>query len=193
MVTNAYFEASSGLAAAASSAFGTLSTEMAEQNRTAALIAFGVAKAAALAQVVIDTAEAVSSVNAAWAWNPAVGQPLAARAIATGIAQGAIIAAEKPTFHTGGLIGAGSRNAPDEVTIRAQAGEAVLNRRAAARLGESGVNALNSGGGAGGGVVVVNQYKHKVYDAFMSDHLKLPDSAVRKAIAGKTRTGHRAR
>lgn len=54
-------------------------------------------------------------------------------------------------FHSGGIIGrrAHSGLAPDEIPIIAQTGEAVLNRRATASIGSSGVRALNSGRGIG--------------------------------------------
>ena len=192
-IQDAYLDSASTIVGAAADVFGTLAETMSEKNRDAAMAAFAVAKVAALSQVVIDTALAISNVNAAWAAAPPVAAALSAAALAVGGAQAAAIAAEQPSFHVGGLIAARGNQAPDEVSIRAQAGEAVLNRRAAERLGERGVNRLNRGQAPDQNVLVVQQYKHRTFDVFMQDHLKLPDSSLRKAMAGKTRVGHRSR
>ncbi|MCP4744356.1 MAG: hypothetical protein GY871_19330, partial [Actinomycetales bacterium] len=91
------------------------------------------------------------------------------------------------------MIGRAGQNQPDEVTIRAKASESVLNSAATARLGESGVNALNRGDSVGGRVVVVQQYKHRVFDAIVQDSARMPGSSLRKATKRGDRVGHRNR
>jgi hypothetical protein len=57
------------------------------------------------------------------------------------------------SFHSGGMIKKAHSGtlARDEVPIIAQAGEGILSRKAMSRLGEQGLNDLNSGNGGGGG------------------------------------------
>ena len=77
-----------------------------------------------------------------------------------------MIAAQKPEFPMGGIV-----PSLDHQLISAQPGEAVLNREAVNRLGPSGIDALNNGRAGVGEVVVVNRYEHRIFDAFMADHL----------------------
>ena len=121
-------------------------------------IAFGIRKAAALAEVTIETAKNVVAV--------APLGPVAMGAMgAIGMAQFAIIAAQKPKFHMGGLIDSTPLQ-PDEQMIRAQKGEAVLNTAAVSNIGSAGVNALNSGANLSPTIIVTNPFKH--YDRFIT-------------------------
>jgi hypothetical protein len=128
---------------------------------------FRVQKAISIAGVVIDGAAATMKAFAQFGPPPSpVGIASAALvAAATGI-QIAKIAAQKPEFPMGGIV-----PSIDHQLISAQPGEAVLNRQAVNRLGPSGIDALNNGRGGVGEVVVVNRYEHRMFDAFMADHL----------------------
>ena len=128
---------------------------------------FRVQKAISIAGVVIDGAAATMKAFAQFGPPPSpVGIASAALvAAATGI-QIAKIAAQQPEFPMGGIV-----PSIDHQLISAQPGEAVLNRQAVDRLGPSGIDALNNGRGGVGEVVVVNRYEHRIFDAFMADHL----------------------
>ena len=79
-----------------------------------------------------------------------IAGPAAAIAIsATTAAEIATIAAQKPSFHRGGMVEEQGRG---EVNARLLPGEAVLNRQAASALGAGGVDAMNAGSGMGGSV-----------------------------------------
>ena len=58
----------------------------------------------------------------------------------------------------------------DQVGVNVLPGESVLNRSATERLGESGVNALNSGRGMGQEIIVVPAYRH--FDRFIKDEYR---------------------
>jgi len=121
-------------------------------------IAFGIRKAAAIADVIIQTAKNVVSV--------APLGPVAMSAMgAIGAAQFAIIASQQPKFHMGGMIGDGSPLAPDEKMVRAKNGEAILSTAAVNRLGKSGIQALENGATANQTIIVTNPFKH--YDRFI--------------------------
>ena len=99
--------------------------------------------------------------------------------------------AKPPALHTGGIVG---RPAPDEADRRLRSGEAVLNARATAQMGESAINAANAGGSMGQGpMVVVVEYKNQVLDTQVSDLSRVPGSALRRAIKQGARVGHRSR
>tara|TARA_R110000787_G_scaffold59215_5_gene134288 strand:- start:3009 stop:4361 length:1353 start_codon:yes stop_codon:yes gene_type:complete len=151
----------------------------AEQQAMASYI---VSKASALAEIAVNTIVAASKAAA----QTGVGAAIAVPAItALGAMQAAaVLATPPPKFHRGGMI------APDERLITAQTGEAVLSRSGvAAAGGASGVNGLNRGGGAGGAIVVVNQYRHRVFDSFIMDNLRRTGSPLAAAIGA---TGSKA-
>lgn len=129
---------------------------------------FAVQKATAISEATINGAVAAT---AALKLGPIAG-PIAAVAIAaTTAGQIALIAGEEPAFDVGGMVRGGSMaTSSDQVSASLLPGEAVLNRSAAGRLGEDGVNALNSGGGIGSGVVVVPAYRH--FDRFIRDEYR---------------------
>ncbi len=146
-----------------------------------ALAAYIVSKASALSQIAISTIVASAKVTEQTGIGAAVAVPAV---VALGAMQAAAVLAEPPPkFHSGGMI------APDERMITAQTGEAVLSRSGvAAAGGASGVNALNRGGG-GREIVVVNQYRHRVFDSFIMDNLRRTGSPLAAAISA---TGSKA-
>tara|TARA_S200002703_G_scaffold157499_1_gene165474 strand:- start:3846 stop:5744 length:1899 start_codon:yes stop_codon:yes gene_type:complete len=128
---------------------------------------FRIQKAIAMVGVLIDGAAATVKAFAQFGPPPSpVGIAAAVAAGAATTASLAMIAAQKPEFPMGGIV-----PSIDHQLISAQPGEAVLNRQAVNRLGPSGIDALNNGRGGVGEVVVVNRYEHRMFDAFMADHL----------------------
>ena len=129
---------------------------------------FAVQKGVAISEAAINGAVAAT---AALKLGPIIG-PIAAVAIAAATAgQIALISGEEPAFDVGGMVRGGSMaTSSDQVSASLLPGEAVLNRSAAGRLGEDGVNALNGGGSVGGGVVVVPAYRH--FDRFIRDEYR---------------------
>lgn len=101
---------------------------------------FAVQKAFAIAQATISTAAAAIGMLANPGGYPGIA--LAAIAAAAGIAQIAIIAAQKPQLHVGGIVG----GRPDEVDARLTRGEGVLTAAGVAGVGGAeGLRALNRG------------------------------------------------
>ena len=99
---------------------------------------------------------------------PVLGPLLIPFIAATAAAQIATIAAQKPSFHQGGIVGGG----PGDQPIMAQAGEVVLSRSAVASMGGAeAANQLNEGGGPGRPVVVQMTYKNRVFDQIVVDNL----------------------
>jgi hypothetical protein len=96
------------------------------------------------------------------------------------------------SFPSGGMVreyASGTGRTPDHFPVAVQAREAILNRAAAERLGETGVDALNRGAMPGGVVDVAMVYRHRVFNRFVSDHLRR-SGALSKAITGAKRRGH---
>ena len=155
---------------------GDLVDAFGEKNKKNAELAFNIRKAAALAQIVVDTAANVVESYP----NPF----LMAGAVTLGVAQGAVVAAEQPSFHMGGMIGGGGTLAPDETMVRAKQGEAILSTNAVRNLGGSqGVQALERGQGMQPTIVVVNPFKH--YDRFIRGR-----DAMGMGIASTGRKGY---
>ena len=110
-------------------------------------------------------------------------------ALGTGLAEVATILGTNPTFHTGTSNATGR---PDEFNARLQTGEGVVSRQGMDRLGRDTVDRANSGRTpAPTEIRVVNQYRHKEYNAFMRDNLAA-GGPTRDAINKGTVTGHRA-
>ena len=144
-----------------SEAAGVAADLMADKNRKAAMKAFRIQQGAAISEAVINGAVAISKVQG----QLGVFSPFAiAGIVASTAAQVATIAAEQPAFDVGGVIGGSMAGTPDQVSIRALPGEAVLNRQAVDQLGESGVDRLNNGGSPGVVVRPVSTFKH--FDRF---------------------------
>ena len=145
---------------------------------------FAAQKAAASGAIVINTAQAIMKALAEL--GPIAG---AVSAIGIGIAGGvqlATVLAEPAPFHTGGIV-------PTNGMVNALGGEAFLNRETTSRLGQDGVNDLNSGGGGGGGAIQIqNVYGHRVFDRFVIDNIS-KGGPLSSAIQGGSRVGHSTR
>lgn len=158
-----------------------------EDAKKAALVAFKISQAAAIAQATVTAAlAALEAYQAALALGPAglfIAPVAAGAAAAVGATQIAAIAATPPPVaHTG--------MAPDELMIRAKSGEGILSRQGvAAAGGADAVRRLNSGQGGAPQVLVVEQvYGHRVFDRFVADHLKADNTLSRRTRSGKS--GH---
>jgi len=119
---------------------------------------FRVNQTAALANIGFAIAEGLAE---------SAGQPLrTAAVIAAGVASTAKVLAQKPPTADMGMIGNNDPLRPDETTTRVLRGEAVIDRATVNRLGgEQGIRNLQEGGAVGGGVVVVQPFKH--FDRFI--------------------------
>jgi len=149
-------------------------------QRNAAIQAFEVAKAAKLAEAIINTAAAVTA---------SLPNPIAAAvAGAAGAAQVATIAAQQPAFHAGGIVGA----PPDEVNARLVRGEGVLSRSGVNAIGgEQAVRAANAGiPQTPQPMVIVQQYRHRVYNDFIRQNLRM-GSPLAVEIRGTRTVGMR--
>ena len=126
---------------------------------------FIAAKAAGIAEVAINTAIAISDIQAAYAAFPPVAGALTAMAVATGAAQIAAIQSQPvPAFDVGGMVGRTSGS--DVVQASLLTGEAVLDRATVRRMGgEDGINAMQRGDMPQQQVVVVQPFKH--FDKFI--------------------------
>jgi len=116
---------------AVASIAGTILDQMSEKQKTAAMVVFGVQKAAALAQVGINTIMAVSNALA----QPVPPPVAAAMAVAAGVAGAAqavaVAASPPPKFHSGTLSaapGPGSARRGNEFTAVLEGGEAIIPR-----------------------------------------------------------------
>ena len=144
---------------------------------------FAAQKAVAISDIVIAGAVGIAN---AFKIDPIFGGIMAAVIGANTAVQIATVAAESPSFHTGGMIPARGLQ-PDETPIRALSGEGVVSRRGMAAL-----DALNRGDGMGAPPLVV--YGARVFNDVDADLVRLPGSSVSRAIRSKTRRriGHRA-
>lgn len=168
--------------------------EMSEQEKRNAKILFGVAKAAAMGEVIMNTAVAVM---AALTVPPPVGPIQAAANAATGAAQLVMVAAQPPPqFPFGGVVEGDMMRMgmmpSDHGLIGVQQGEAVLNRSAVNRLGLDGVDALNRGGGSAAPMVIEMRYQHRIFDRFVQDNIS-KGGPLSDALSARRRVGHRRR
>ena len=160
------------------------------EHRKAAMTAFGISKAARIAEATITTAMAVvNALNDGLSVGGPAGLILGpVSAAAAGIAGGiqiAAIAAEQPSFHQG--------YAPDERSARVLTSEAVLSPAATAALGSGNIAAANAGimgGGRQASTPVV--FRHQTFRPFIKDFLTQPSALSSALNAGKI-VGHRAR
>ena len=160
------------------------------EHRKAAMTAFGIAKAARIAEATITTAMAVVNAlnDGLSVGGPAgliIGPVSAAAAGIAGGIQIAAIAAEQPSFHQG--------YAPDERSARVLTSEAVLSPAATAALGSGNIAAANAGvmgGGRMASTPVV--FRHQTFRPFIKDFLTQPSALATALNAGKI-VGHRAR
>ena len=173
----------SDVAGAAALAMAEAGTEGSRKN---AMTLFRVQKALAASMIPLRLAEGLLTASAQ---PPPINSIQAATVVATAAAQGiAIASAKPPTFDRGGIINAGTG---DQVAAAVLPGEAILSREAVANIGEGGVNALNSGRGAGGPMVVQMVYRHRVFDEFVQDNIRAP-TPLGGALRGDRVTGRRS-
>ena len=188
-ISQAYSGAASDIAGATSSALMTIANSTAEGNERQARRAFALAKAVGLAQVAIDTHSAISGINAKWAKAPPVAIVLSIAAAAVGAAQATAIAAQQPSFHSGGPLDLQS----DEMNVTARRGEFMLNPQGRAALGDQTLERANAGmGGGSQNVIAVSVYKHtRQVDRWKRDGLDAGDPIARAITAGRL-VGHRS-
>ena len=167
-------------------------------QRDAAMKAFNLSKAASVSAAIVAGALAVVQTLATPLVGPIAKAALVAGVVATTGAQIATIAAEQPTFHSGGFVDAvsagaapGRSYAPDEVGAKLQTGEAVLSRVARSTLGDDTIRRLNRGEGAAPVVNVTQTYEGRIIGTVVQDQIKT-SSALRRSLA-TTRPGHRVR
>ena len=117
-------------------------------------------QSAALTDIAVNTAVAITKANAAL--GPIAGGIATGALVASAPAQSAAVVAQPPpTFDMGGMIGNRDPLRPDETFVRALRGEAILDRSTVDRLGgERGVDALQRGETGGPQVVVISPFKH---------------------------------
>jgi hypothetical protein len=175
--------ATAGISAAATlaQAVSDGAAEGSAAQRDAAMVAFRINQAGAIASIGVNTAEAASKAIALFGPPPSpLGIAGIVAATAIGLTQAAAVAAQPPpSFHTGGVI-ASQPLAPDETMIRARKGEEIRTRQ-------------EQGGGAG--VTVQMVYQHRVFDTFVADNLKQTGSPLRREIGSSSGRllGHRER
>ena len=164
--------------------------EGSQAAKDAARTQFRVAKAVAIVQAGIATAQAlIQSVATLGPPVPpnAFGIAGFAAAAAIGVGTIASIAAQPaPSFHIGGTrIQGGS---PDEVGATVLRDESLLTDRGTqAAGGPAGVDALNRGESAGGGTQVVQmRYKHRIFNEFVEDNLRT-GGPLGRAVRGSSR------
>lgn len=168
----------------------------AEKNR--ALAAFAIDKALGIVQVAINTAVAITT--ALRQLGPIAGGIAAVGIGATGAAQAATIAAQKPpSFAAGGIVPADvlavttRSSVSDHGPVMARPGEGFVTQRGVdAAGGERGIEALNQGRQPWGPMVVQQVYGHRAFDAFVTDNLKR-GGPLAKAIASSRKPGHTRR
>jgi hypothetical protein len=149
-------------------------------GKARAKAAFLIQKGLALAQIAIDTQRAVMAALA----DPLLLGPAkvagVAAAIASGAAAAGIVARQKPpeVKHSGGPI----NGAPDEVDVRMRRGEWAVNPQGRAVLGDDALRDANRGVAPGAQpIVVVHQYQHRAFGAFVQDDVRL-NGPLRKTI-----------
>ncbi len=162
--------ASGEAAAAIGDVFGVASAAFAEgsteASQKAAKALFVASQAAAGATIGLRVAEGLM---VAATLPPPADNIKRAAVIAQGVASAAAIAtAQPPTFDRGGIIMGGTG---DQVNARVLPGESVLNRTATQSLGTRMIEELNTNDGRsmGGMGRVVNVWKGRVYDDFVTD------------------------
>jgi hypothetical protein len=156
-------------------------------EKKAALVAFRIQQGVAIAQAVISTAQGVIG---AFQLGPIAGAIAAVAIGAIGATQIALIASQKPKFHSGGFLSDGSNINPDERDVRMTTQEAMLTGQGRAALGDETIRDLNAGRGMSGGNGSINiVYKHKPFEYFMRDNINM-NGTIAKTIRKGDRVGH---
>lgn len=152
-----------------------LAEETGNKNKDLINVLFRANQAAAIADIIMSTAQALAAA-------PAQYGPLAPAAIPAIVAGGAVqlgvVASQKPPLHMGGIV---QPLAPDEQSRTLLTGEAVLDRATTRRLGENGINKLQNGKNGGPDVIVMSPFKH--LDRYNRSALRNPNSSFNKMKA----------
>ena len=109
---------------------------------------FKIQQAAKLAQIAMNTAQAVMNSVATMPFTLSAGMPWSGIAIAMGAAQAGLVLQQKaPTMREGGLIG-GKSHEMGGTPLIAEEGEYIMNRDAVENIGEEAMDRINQGSGA---------------------------------------------
>lgn len=173
---------------------GEVASLIADNNAEGAERAFKVQKAAAKAQVGVDTAKGIMDVWSEHAANPILAGLLTIPVVAAGAIQIAKINSQDPAFHVGGIVpGYGASHGTGEVSARLLPNEVVLNRQAVQSMGgPEAANRLNTGGGMGGSITLNQVWRGSTLDRVVYDVSRLPGSKTRQLTQGG-RVGKRTR
>lgn len=166
----AILSSSQALISTTSSAFMQAASAQADTNKRGARRSFNVAKGLNIADALMSTQAGAARALKDYPFPASAA--IAGLVAAAGAVRVGMISAQQPSFDVGGVVGGGGivgAPMPDQQPARLLAGEAVLNRTAAASLGAEGVRALNRGEDMAPRVVVVDAYRH--FDRFMGDEL----------------------
>jgi hypothetical protein len=165
------------------------SDSLAKNDKRAARTAFGISRAAALAQVGINLYQGIS--EAAAAAPPPANVPLIIAATAQGAAALAgVLAVSPPKFQGGTTAATGRRGFPAVL----HPGEGVANAQA---MSDPSVQEAVTRGNGGRGmpavqVVTVDRYDHRVMNRSIRDNFRL-NGELRKRLNEGRRVGHRER
>ena len=140
--------------------------KIADKDRDRALRLFRIQKGLRASEAVLNGLVATMTILKDEGLTPASALKVAAVGVTTAVTV-AKIKGEEPSFHLGGVR---PMSDPGEFRARVLPGEAVLNRRATEALGDTGVEALNTGGAPSVQVVPIPVYKH--FDRFIRDENK---------------------
>jgi hypothetical protein len=163
---------------------------LSQDSEKAARRVFAVQKAAAIAQVVVDTARAI--MNGFASLPPPVAVPYAVMLGVQGAAQIATITKEQPSFHTGTSYYDPGRYGMDEGPAKLRMGEAVVPADAN-RRNPGVVDMMMKGGSVGGdNAQWVLKIGHKAYRAQARRDVRQPGSPIREIARGDSRVGHRS-
>lgn len=164
-----------------------LSENIGGTNKEQARALFNVAKGLTVAKIGFATAEGLIQ-------GAAKGPPLGPIQIGAVLAQSAaslaMVAAQKPSFHTGSSFvnATGQRR---ELNAKLRAGEAVSTPLGAEILGRGNIERANAGmSGGSGDRPVVFQYEHRMFSRFIRDNVRMRGPISTELNRGK-HTGHR--
>ena len=144
-------------------------------GKKAAMAVWEEQKGLAIASTTLQAIVAIA-MAAASAPPPANIPAIVMSTVAGAASVAAAVAAPAPKFAAGGF--------PDERTITAHAGEAILSRQGRAAMGDDAIQAANAGRMDAGPAVSQIVYKHRAFDYFVADHLQLDGSLARTIRRG---------
>jgi methyl-accepting chemotaxis protein len=179
--------ASAELAGSSAQLFEALSQNVGDMNKGAALSLFRISKGLTVAEIGLSTAEGLMT---AATLPPPVDAIKAASVIAQSGASLAMVAAQKPSFHTGtGFVKPPSERR--ELNARLRAGEAVSTPLGAEIMGRDRIERANAGmSESGRDRPVVFQYEHRMFSRFIRDNVRMGGPISEELNRGRN-TGHR--